>query len=244
MWPQVSRCAGRPWQRQQRRQHQHQHQRQRPPGPAAAYGPTTAVAVPSYAEYDDPAVAANEPPPPSPLPDQSLPANRPAYSGPEPDYGDSDRLYVEPERVYAEPEQNYEVDEAVSVLSDGRAHGVQQHLQVPATTAPTWSSSLAAVTAINETAVPAAASVSDDAASTTSTGTPETRKSGYVVDGKHYRKYRVEEETPDGFIVGEYGVVSHHDGNTRGVRYTADSSINPRVIYEALAKFLALKRRR
>jgi len=65
-----------------------------------------------------------------------------------------------------------------------------------------------------------------------------------VVDGKHYRKYRVEEETPDGFIVGEYGVVSHHDGTTRGVRYTADSSINPRVIYEALAKFLALRRRR
>lgn len=206
-----------------------------------AYGSSTAVAVSSYAEYDDPAVAANEPPPPS-MPDQNLPLNQPVESGPEPDYGDPDRLYVEPERVYAEPEQNYEVDEAVSVLSDGRAHGVQKHLQVPTTTAPR-SSSLAVGTN-NDTTTPVADNIYDTDTSTTSTATPETRKSGYVVDGKHYRKYRVEEETPDGFIVGEYGVVSHHDGNTRGVRYTADSSINPRVIYEALAKFLALKRRR
>ncbi|VVC24631.1 Hypothetical protein CINCED_3A009113 [Cinara cedri] len=234
----VSRCAGRPWQQHQRRQQQHQ--RQRPPGPAAAYGTSTAAAVPGYAEYDDPAVAANEPPPPAP-PDPSLPLNQPAESGPEPDYGDPDRLYVEPERVYAEPEQNYEVDEAVSVLSDGRAHGVQQH-QAPTTAAPRSNSSLAAD---NDTTTPGVVvAVADADASTTSTATPETRKSGYVVDGKHFRKYRVEEETPDGFIVGEYGVVSHHDGNTRGVRYTADSSINPRVIYEALAKFLALRRRR
>lgn len=106
------------------------------------------------------------------------------------------------------PEQNYEVDEAASVLSDGRVNGVQ----------PTEGKG--------------------------GGGTDAPRKSGYVVDGKHYRKYRVEEETPDGFIVGEYGVVSHRDGTTRGVRYTADSSIDPRVVYEALAKFLSLRRRR
>lgn len=53
---------------------------------------------------------------------------------------------------------------------------------------------------------------------------------------------QVEEKTPDGFIVGEYGVVSHDDGGIRGVRYTADGSISPRLIYEALVKFLSLKR--
>lgn len=65
-------------------------------------------------------------------------------------------------------------------------------------------------------------------------------KVGYVVEGRNYRKYRVEERTPDGFIVGEYGVVSHDDGSLRGVRYTADGTINPRLIYDALMKFLAL----
>lgn len=69
---------------------------------------------------------------------------------------------------------------------------------------------------------------------------PDNNKVGYVVEGRKYRKYRVEEKTPDGFIVGEYGVVSHNDGNLRGVRYTADSNINPRLIYDALLKFLSL----
>jgi hypothetical protein len=165
-------------------------------------------------------------------------------------------MFVEPERVYAEPEQNYEVDEAVSVLSDGRVHGVQQ--QPTPTTAVSESYDASSTTDAADIAIigftatsstTTAATTTTTASTTSSTTTtttqaPETRKSGYVVDGKHYRKYRVEEETPDGFIVGEYGVVSHHDGTTRGVRYTADSSINPRVIYEALAKFLALRRRR
>lgn len=123
------------------------------------------------------------------------------------------------------PEQNYEVDEAASVLSDGRVHGVQS-------------------TRGNG----GGSGTSDGGGGGTrgggGGGTDAPRKSGYVVDGKHYRKYRVEEETPDGFIVGEYGVVSHRDGTTRGVRYTADSSIDPRVVYEALAKFLSLRRRR
>lgn len=65
-------------------------------------------------------------------------------------------------------------------------------------------------------------------------------KVGFVVEGRNYRKYRVEEKTPDGFIVGEYGVVSTNDGSLRGVRYTADSNISPNLIYEALMKFLAL----
>ncbi|XP_049542889.1 uncharacterized protein LOC125955772 isoform X2 [Anopheles darlingi] len=72
------------------------------------------------------------------------------------------------------------------------------------------------------------------------TGADGDAKIGYVVEGRNYRKYRVEEKTPDGFIVGEYGVLSHNDGNLRGVRYTADSDINPRLIYDALLKFLSL----
>lgn len=71
-------------------------------------------------------------------------------------------------------------------------------------------------------------------------GSTDDSKVGYVVEGRNYRKYRVEEKTSDGFIVGEYGVLSHNDGNLRGVRYTADSDINPRLIYDALVKFLSL----
>lgn len=66
-------------------------------------------------------------------------------------------------------------------------------------------------------------------------------KVGYVVEGRQFKKYRVEERTPDGFIVGEYGVVRNEDGALRGVRYTADSDASPRLIHDALMKFLQLK---
>jgi len=199
--------------------------------------PVTAASI--YAEYDDPSVAINGHPPSS---DQSLQQQE----SPEPDYGEPGRMFVEPERVYAEPEQNYEVDEAVSVLSDGRVHGVQQQPTPTTVVSGSYDASSTTDSGITDIAINGFTTITSTTTSTTTTTTQavETRKSGYVVDGKHYRKYRVEEETPDGFIVGEYGVVSHHDGTTRGVRYTADSSINPRVIYEALAKFLALRRRR
>ncbi|XP_044756520.1 uncharacterized protein LOC123315041 [Coccinella septempunctata] len=126
----------------------------------------------------------------------------------------SERNWESPEKNYAprptqgpysaQPEQNYEVDESVSVVTNGRVHGVQPKPN------------------------------------------PDTKKKddnqkvGYVVEGRNYRKYRVEERTSDGFIVGEYGVVSHDDGSLRGVRYTADGTINPRLIYDALMKFLSL----
>lgn len=103
------------------------------------------------------------------------------------------------------PDQNYEIDEAVSVMTNGQQHGVQ-----PPTNSPS-----------NEAADP-------------------DPKVGFVVEGRNFRKYRVEEKTPDGFIVGEYGVVSNNDGSLRGVRYTADSNISPNLIYEALMKFLSL----
>lgn len=108
-------------------------------------------------------------------------------------------------KVYGHPEQNYEVDEAVSIETNGRAHGIQSSLS------------------------PRSDKKHDD-----------NQKVGYVVEGRNYRKYRVEERTADGFIVGEYGVVSHNDGSLRGVRYTADGTINPRVISDALMKFLSL----
>lgn len=115
--------------------------------------------------------------------------------------------------VYGKPEQNYEVDEAVSVMSNGRAHGVQPLNKVQ----------------ISTPIVEIRTDQSND-----------SQKVGYVVEGRNYRKYRVEERTSDGFIVGEYGVVSHDNGALRGVRYTADGTVNPRLIYDALMKFLSL----
>ncbi|KAL7295577.1 hypothetical protein TKK_0011216 [Trichogramma kaykai] len=155
------------------------------------------------------------------------------YSKPEKVYSEPARVYSEPAKVYSKPakvygepakvydfngqpvgghemgsggepeEKNYEVDEAVSVGSNGNIHGLQPFTE--------------------------ASNIEEDG-----------HKVGYVVEGRNYRKYRVEERTADGFIVGEYGVVSHDDGSLRGVRYTADGTINPRLIYDALMKFLAL----
>lgn len=102
-----------------------------------------------------------------------------------------------------QPEKNYEVDEKISVLTDGRSHGVQE--------------------------------------SSNESCKQDNCKVGYVVEGRQYRKYRVEERTSDGYIVGEYGVVRNEDGALRGVRYTADSDASPRLIYDALMKFLQLK---
>ncbi|XP_061393854.1 formin-J [Musca vetustissima] len=66
-------------------------------------------------------------------------------------------------------------------------------------------------------------------------------KVAYVVEGRNYRKYRVETKTDDGYIVGEYGVVHHDDGNLRGVRYTADiNNTNRSLIQKALLTFLKL----
>jgi len=109
----------------------------------------------------------------------------------------SAQKYSRSEKLYGMPEENYEVDESVSVQTNGRAHGIQPN-------------------------------------------TADKNKFGYVVEGRNFKKYRVEERTADGFIVGEYGVVRLDDGNLRGVRYTADSGINPKLIYDTLIKFLSL----
>lgn len=122
--------------------------------------------------------------------------------------------------VYLQPEQNYEIDESVSVITNGRTHGIQTLKNLPEKF---------------PSATPAL-----DGKTMEATTDADGQKVGYVVEGRNYRKYRVEERTSDGFIVGEYGVVSHNDGTLRGVRYTADGTINPRLIYDALMKFLSL----
>ncbi|KAJ8893418.1 hypothetical protein PR048_006009 [Dryococelus australis] len=137
----------------------------------------------------------------------------------------SEGRYGQMEAVFGSPEQNYEVDESVSVMSNGRIHG----LQTPPTVTPDTQDRDSA------SQVDSALSVID-----TQQAQDPNHKFGYVVEGRNFRKYRVEERTPDGFIVGEYGVVSHDDGSLRGVRYTADGTINPRLIYDALVKFLSL----
>ncbi|CAO1425385.1 unnamed protein product [Diamesa hyperborea] len=169
------------------------------------------------------------------------------YSEPAKNYGVPSKVYSEPSKIYSEPakvyssdpepiqqqeipqthpEMNYEVEESVSVMSNGRVHGIQTTTPKTTTVVPKHNEH---DTNDNNNNNPETPINSQDA------------KFGYVVEGINYRKYRVEEKTPDGFIVGEYGVVNNNDGSPiRGVRYTADSNINPRLIYDALLKFLSL----
>lgn len=139
------------------------------------------------------------------------------WGQPESNYGVQQKPHQNLPIVYGRPEENYEVDEAVSVMTNGRAHGIQP---VPQSTTKTYEKPNQKINQHKKQ--------------------NDNQKVGYVVEGRNYRKYRVEERTSDGFIVGEYGVVSHDDGSLRGVRYTADGTISPRLIYDALMKFLSL----
>jgi hypothetical protein len=75
------------------------------------------------------------------------------------------------------PEQNYEVDESVSLMTNGRAHGVQS-------TTPKAEKSI-------QPTIHAHVNVEGQDA-----------KFGVVYEGRDFRKYKVEEKTSDGFIVG------------------------------------------
>lgn len=79
------------------------------------------------------------------------------------------------------PEQNYEVDETVSLMTNGRAHGIQS-------TTPKLPPS---PTDIEKKFLPSIHAVDGQDA-----------KFGVVFEGRDFRKYKVEEKTPDGFIVG------------------------------------------
>lgn len=184
--------------------------------PAKVYGEPAKMYSEPAKVYSEPAKVYGEPEKVYGEPSKVYSEPARVYSEPAKVYGEPAKVYGEPSKIYGsdgrpvnhEPvEQNYEVDEAVSVGSNGNVHGPQLITEAP-----------------NASAV----------------DVEDGHKVGYVVEGRNFRKYRVEERTPDGFIVGEYGVVSHDDGSLRGVRYTADGTINPRLIYDALMKFLAL----
>ncbi|XP_075551424.1 uncharacterized protein LOC142584945 isoform X1 [Dermacentor variabilis] len=71
-------------------------------------------------------------------------------------------------------------------------------------------------------------------------GSGSSYRLGYTVDtGGSLRKFRYEERTPEGAIVGEFGF-HKNDGVIRGVRYTAEPGVHPKVLYEALVKFFSL----
>lgn len=201
------------------------------------------------------------------------------------------------------PEQNYEIEESVSVMTNGRAHGLLgggssgrssgglagsslASATTPASSVPTTTITIATTTprAYNRgidrgrgsVVYNANANANDydgdgdgrdggggdegdgdgegerererehegEGASAEGGGRTDESdedKVAYVVEGRNYRKYRVEEKTDDGFIVGEYGVVDHNDGNLSGVRYTADSTIDRSLIQKGLLTFLKLK---
>jgi len=204
--------------------------------PERVYGEPAKVYSEPAKVYSEPAKIYSEPAKVYSEPAKMYGEPEKVYSEPSKIYSEPARIYSEPAKVYSQPakmygepskvydsegqpvirqqqqkqqqggepdEQNYEVDESVSVGSNGNVHGPQLVV-------------------------------------TEETPGEDSHKVGYVEEGQNYRKYRVEERTPDGFIVGEYGVVSHDDGSLRGVRYTADGTINPQLIYDALMKFLAL----
>jgi len=194
--------------------------------PAKVYSEPAKVYSEPAKIYSEPAKVYSEPAKVYGEPEKIYSEPSKIYSEPAKVYSEPTKIYSQPAKVYGEPskvydsegqpvdhqqegdepdEQNYEIDESVSVGSNGNVHGPQ-------------------LVVTEETP-----DASEDG-----------HKVGYVVEGRNYRKYRVEERTPDGFIVGEYGVVSHDDGSLRGVRYTADGTINPQLIYDALMKFLAL----
>ncbi|XP_043267937.1 uncharacterized protein [Venturia canescens] len=198
--------------------------------PAKVYGEPAKVYSEPSKIYGEPAKVYGEPERVYGEPAQVYSEPARVYSEPAKVYSEPAKVYSEPSKIYGadgrpvvhrihheeEPEEeNYEVDEAVSVGSNGNVHGPQ----IVTESSPITSSK-------------APTSASQDSS--------DGHKVGYVVEDRNYRKYRVEERTPDGFIVGEYGVVSHDDGSLRGVRYTADGTIDPRLIYDALMKFLAL----
>lgn len=200
--------------------------------PAKVYGEPAKVYSEPSKIYGEPAKVYGEP-------ERVYGEPAKVYSEPSRVYSEPAKVYSEPAKIYSEPskiygsdgrpidhrirhegepeEENYEVDEAVSVGSNGNVHGPQ----IVTESSP-----------ITTSKPPLSSSTSQDSG--------DGHKVGYVVEDRNYRKYRVEERTPDGFIVGEYGVVSHDDGSLRGVRYTADGTIDPRLIYDALMKFLAL----
>ncbi|XP_011687041.1 PREDICTED: uncharacterized protein LOC105449482 [Wasmannia auropunctata] len=216
--------------------------------PAKVYGEPAKVYGEPERVYGEPAKVYSEP-----AKVYSEPAK--VYSEPAKVYGEPAKVYGEPEKIYSEPSKIY--SEPAKIYSEP-AKIYSQPAKVYGEPSKVYDSEGQPVDRQQENGEPDEQNYEiDESVSVGSNGnvhgpqlvvTEETpgasgedgHKVGYVVEGRNYRKYRVEERTPDGFIVGEYGVVSHDDGSLRGVRYTADGTINPQLIYDALMKFLAL----
>lgn len=101
----------------------------------------------------------------------------------------------------AMPEQNYEVDESLSLKTNGRVHGVQSttttRIPVVVNSDNNNADGLAKVSHHHHQQRYHSGSDHDDGGDH-----EQDAKFGYVVEGRNFRKYRVEEKTSDGFIVG------------------------------------------
>ncbi|KAJ0175561.1 hypothetical protein K1T71_008720 [Dendrolimus kikuchii] len=173
------------------------------------------------------------------------------YSEPAKIYSEPAKIYSEPAKVYSEPAKIY--SEPAKFYSEPASLHLPDQQKIPIPITSSINSPLIENTpskTTNPTKVGAQIQKNYDQTherstviqdSSTEKCQEDSCKVGYVVEGRQFKKYRVEERTSDGFIVGEYGVVRNEDGALRGVRYTADSDASPRLIYDALMKFLQLR---
>ncbi|KOB71178.1 Uncharacterized protein OBRU01_14198 [Operophtera brumata] len=187
----------------------------------------------------------------------SVPAK--IYSEPAKIYSEPAKIYSEPAKIYSVPAKFYSEPASLHLKASVPTNYSPWHQQpapssttlntTPETTIPIPDSSQSPPAPhqeetnyeVDEKDSAITDGRSDAEESTTEKCKQDNCKVGYVVKGRQFNKYRVEERTSDGFIVGEYGVVRNEDGALRGVRYTADSEASPRLIYDALMKFLQLK---
>lgn len=188
------------------------------------------------------------------------------YSVPAKIYSEPAKIYSEPSKIYSEPAKIYSVpakfySEPASLhLKASAPRNYSPWQQPPPPTSTTLNTTPVTTITIpdskNTPPTPQQVETNYEAdekdvitdgqshgveESTTEKCKQDNCKVGYVVKGRQFNKYRVEERTSDGFIVGEYGVVRNEDGALRGVRYTADSEASSRLINDALMKFLQLK---
>lgn len=175
------------------------------------------------------------------------------YGEPEKVYGQPEKVYGEPEKVYGKPEEVYgkaekmyaeSVDEESKTLEEkdnGEPEKTYEEDEKYKSETMHDDPETEFVKQGNHFGLGLPESSENSNSYSLFTTRVNDKKSSFIIDNGTHRKYRVEEKTPDGFIVGEYGMVSHRDGSLRGVRYTADSNINPSLIYQTLVKFLSLK---
>lgn len=106
----------------------------------------------------------------------------------------------------AMPEQNYEIDESVSLMTNGRAHGIQ-------TTTP----KIIIEPPKNENQHSIASSSSSSSTSPLHVTNYDSHDSkfGVVYEGRDFRKYKVEEKTADGFIVGYVLICNKVNSNNK-----------------------------